>query len=236
MAVAGFNDLFAVGLGCDLAGAYLLAQGLLTSPDAEYRRTMSQNSFASWNVRAAEDRADGRAGVIGLCTGFLLQAVAYVLQIGGVSSHTNGTGAGVVAAVCVAAGLTAVLAFARTTRWPWTRSYLVEVAHYDYQGRQDTPDGQELYRYARISAAISPASTGATTTMKPTLAACGRSSAYARFPHLIPTPRMMRVRSVMKRGRWGKANKSAHLARPSRRPVDSCPPYLFSRFLYAKAG
>jgi hypothetical protein len=151
VAIAGFNDVFAAGLGCDLAGAYLLAQGLLTSPtDAANRTAMSQNSFASWNVRAAEDRADGSAGVIALCTGFLLQALGYVLQIGGVSSHTKGPSAAAVGIVCLAAGLATAFAFARVTRWPWTRSYLAELAHYDYGGRQDAPDGQELFRYARI--------------------------------------------------------------------------------------
>ena len=33
IAVLDVADLFAVGIGCDIAGAYLLARGLLVAPD-----------------------------------------------------------------------------------------------------------------------------------------------------------------------------------------------------------
>jgi hypothetical protein len=105
MSVVAYTDLFAAGLGFDITGACLLAQGLLTRADEfAHQFTQSQNSLAWANVRAATDHADGQAGVIALCVGFLLQAAGYVLAIGGVSAHTDGTWAAVIALVFTGRG------------------------------------------------------------------------------------------------------------------------------------
>jgi hypothetical protein len=150
MSVVAYTDLFAAGLGFDITGACLLAQGLLTRADEfAHQFTQSQNSLAWANVRAATDHADGQAGVIALCVGFLLQAAGYVLAIGGVSPHTDGTWAAVIALVSTAAAVGGTWLVARITRWARTRSYLVELARFDRWGnRHDDPEGQELMRYA----------------------------------------------------------------------------------------
>ena len=149
----GYSDLFPAGLGFDITGAYLLAQGLITEADEYSQRFLkSRHSFARFNVRAAEDFADGKAGVLALVTGFLLQAVAYVLSVGGAASHTRGAGAGIIAGLCTVGAIAIAYGLARATRWRWVRQWLVECAHWDeFQGgRRDVPNLQELMLYGQI--------------------------------------------------------------------------------------
>jgi hypothetical protein len=154
VSVVAYTDLFAAGLGFDITGAYLLATGLLTRADdfaGEF--VASRNTFAWVNVRAAKDHADGRAGVIALCVGFLLQAVGYVLSIGGVAAHTEGARAALVALAFVAAAIVVTWVVAWATRWPRQRAYLIELAHFDRFDRgvrHDEPEGEELMLYAQI--------------------------------------------------------------------------------------
>jgi hypothetical protein len=152
MAVAGYTDLFAAGLGFDITGAVLVAKGLRTEPDAAVARMLAaRNSFAAFTVRAAEDFADGKAGVFALVVGFVLQAVGYALSSGGVSRHTDGLSAAVVAVTCTAVAVAAAWFLARRVRWPWVRRWLIEYARWDRDGtRYDDPDGQELLEYARV--------------------------------------------------------------------------------------
>jgi hypothetical protein len=80
----GVLDLFVAGAGFDIAGAWLLARGLTTSAEEAARRKIrGRNTFARFDVRSAEDFADGRLGIASLTTGFLIQAVAYVLSAHG---------------------------------------------------------------------------------------------------------------------------------------------------------
>jgi hypothetical protein len=145
-------DLFVAGAGFDAAGALLLARGLTTSPERAARRLIQgQNTFARFDVRSAEDYADGRIGSISLVLGFVLQAIAYVWLAHGGSqlSHTAGAYVGLV--MC---GLVAVLiAFliARKAR-PWRRNrWLVEFARIDNYGyRHHHPSGRELFRFGQV--------------------------------------------------------------------------------------
>lgn len=77
------NDLFVVGLGLDITGAWLLGHGLLVSPADMVRRAGTFPGSNPWMVvSAAEDKVDGYFGLGGLLAGFALQAVAYTLTIG----------------------------------------------------------------------------------------------------------------------------------------------------------
>ena len=83
-------DLFLVGLVLDIAGAVLLAKGLLLSP-----RTLSKlNTFWGVGYGQHRDRVDNRVagefGVVYLVLGFILQFVCYSLDIGGVSTAAGG--------------------------------------------------------------------------------------------------------------------------------------------------
>lgn len=75
------QDFFAIGLGLDLAGGYLVARGLLTS-DADMA---TARTFAGWGaqmtVMRARDRIDATFGLLYLGFGFLLQIVGYAAQL-----------------------------------------------------------------------------------------------------------------------------------------------------------
>ena len=102
------------------------------------------------NVRAAKDYADGQAGVIALCLGFLLQAVGYVLSIGGVSAETDGSSAAGVAVAFVAVAAVLTWGAARLTRWPRTRAYLVKLPGDEAGTRRRGSQRYELMRYADV--------------------------------------------------------------------------------------
>ncbi len=130
--IIGYTDLFPAGLGLDITGAVLLAKGLGTLPDEYARRFMaSWHSFAHQYVRAAEDFADGRAGVRALIVGFGFQSLGYVLAISGASARTHGAGAVVIAVLCTAVAIGSAYVLARMARWRKTRWWLLELAHWD---------------------------------------------------------------------------------------------------------
>jgi hypothetical protein len=152
VAVVGYTDLFAAGLGFDITGAWLVAKGLQTKPD-QYagRMTAAGNTFAAYNARAAEDFADSRAGVAWLLVGFGLQAIGYALSIGGVSDRADGICAGLIAVGFTLAAVGIAAALARLMRWHWVRGWLIDLARFDRAGnRHDDPRGGELLLYARV--------------------------------------------------------------------------------------
>ncbi len=142
-ALVSLSDAFAVGVGFDFAGAFLLARGLLVPPaDFAHRITQSSNTSSWVNVRAAEDRANGVTGVVLLAIGFGVQAIAYVLTIGYGSRQTGGAWASIIAAACAVAafGLGLAVPWAMRTRWWLIRRFLVELARYDMGGtRHESP-------------------------------------------------------------------------------------------------
>jgi hypothetical protein len=100
------TDLFLVGLALDISGAILLAKGLLLSPH------MLASLNTVWGVGEGlhedrlRNRVDGEFGVGYLVCGFILQAVGYSLDIGGVSSKTGHDR--LIAALAMAAAAAAV--------------------------------------------------------------------------------------------------------------------------------
>lgn len=126
------GDLFAVGLGFDFAGAYLLGRGLLTSPATILERSTPRMEFhRGLAIGQAEDRADGLAGTASLLGGFAIQAVGYAVAL-----HSPGTKGSVVDAVllgvialAVAGGLVAVWDRLLRRRVLWR--ILIELARFD---------------------------------------------------------------------------------------------------------
>ena len=148
VSAVAYTDLFALGLGFDFAGALMLSRGLLTRPEEVMSRMMqSRQSFARFNVRDAEDHADGLSGVVALCLGFGLQATGYVIQIGGAHAHHGGLRAMGVAALCAVLGGAAAFGLGQVLRWPLIRRFLIEVARWDESKRHELPDPGELYGY-----------------------------------------------------------------------------------------
>lgn len=151
MTTISYYDLFPCGLGLDLAGATLLAHGLRTSPTRFAQRMhRSRNTFARFNVRAAEDNADAVGGAI-LLLGFVVQGVAYVLYISGVHNHTRGLSAALGACAFLVVGLLLGLLPGLATRRRLIRSFLIELARHDATGtRHEEPWISELQLYADL--------------------------------------------------------------------------------------
>jgi hypothetical protein len=83
-------DLFLVGLALDLAGAYLLAKGLLLSPALFNELTAGESEPRAGAEEAPyRNRIDAEIGIVYLATGFGLQVIGYLLEVGGVKTATG---------------------------------------------------------------------------------------------------------------------------------------------------
>ncbi len=142
------TDLFTIGLGCELAAAYLLARGLLVSTPELVRRSTGFYDFSAPAAAAqASDRVDARTGLFAFAVGFLIQGVAYVLAAAGVSSSsTCGAAAGVVAGSLALAAAAFVIAIWSATREEQLKRLVLEIAHYGTGSptRHELPSARRL--------------------------------------------------------------------------------------------
>jgi hypothetical protein len=90
MSIFNASDLFAVGLGLDLAGGYLLAGGLLVDDaDIAASHTLA-GSRAQLVVSKVRDRIDARHGLAALGAGVALQLTGYLAaEAGARTAHTG---------------------------------------------------------------------------------------------------------------------------------------------------
>lgn len=92
MQILSLEDFFGAGIGFDLAGACLVALGLLSTPR---QIADSMDLFREGNayqaLAALDDRINGESGLCFLAAGFLLQAIGYV-DTTGRSGVANGGG------------------------------------------------------------------------------------------------------------------------------------------------
>jgi hypothetical protein len=92
----GATDLFTAGLGAEIAGAALLAKGLLLSPTQLASRSRAYYDISPVAVLTlSEDRVDALFGVGGLLAGFALQIVGYFLSLASMSDDSGITAAGI---------------------------------------------------------------------------------------------------------------------------------------------
>jgi hypothetical protein len=78
----GLQDLFVAGIGCEIAGAWLLSRGLLAGPaDLAVRTVQPYPGNPEVTASQIEDRLRGSLGFGCLIAGFVLQAVAYGLTV-----------------------------------------------------------------------------------------------------------------------------------------------------------
>jgi hypothetical protein len=102
------NDLFVVGLGIEIAGAVLLARGLLIGPAA----MASLNTWQGIERGAATERCrnwvDAAFGVSYLVTGFMFQAAGYEAELFGSTVATGACRAYTAAALGLAGVLGAI--------------------------------------------------------------------------------------------------------------------------------
>lgn len=146
------TDLLIVGLALDITGAVLLAKGLLISAES-----ISQISATLWdgNPETARDRCrnrvDAEFGVAYLAGGFLFQAIAYSLDIGGVPSET-GMGRLITAlGMALIAAAIAVGAYARL-HGPREKHLIEEAETEDERRQAEHEERQERDREAREAA------------------------------------------------------------------------------------
>jgi len=127
------EDLFAVGLGFDVAGAYLLARGLLATPIQIVTRARSHWDISPvLLVTQARDRVDGLVGLVALVVGFTLQALAYALTLGGLGGGEGDTRRGLVALALSIAAAGLVFIVWKLLGWKLLRKTLIDVACVNY--------------------------------------------------------------------------------------------------------
>jgi hypothetical protein len=136
----GTNDLFAAGIGFDLAGAYLLAKGLLLEPRLLLETAQMRAEYnVTRIVEGCRDRARGEIGVGALLLGFVLQLFGYLASIENVK-HGSGWQAELIALGFVAAAVGGtVLLFAPRAIDRVTRRLLVQVARENTGGSVADP-------------------------------------------------------------------------------------------------
>lgn len=116
-----FSDLFVFGLALEIAAAYLLGRGLLSSPSALAKRNdkHGSNSVPVDVQRAVDETLDAVDGSIGfglLTIGFVLQAVAYVVQIATPIRDETGSTQALIAICILGLTLAAVALVHRSAR------------------------------------------------------------------------------------------------------------------------
>jgi hypothetical protein len=113
------DDLFLAGLALEIAGAVLLAKGLLISPYEIYLISSKSKSKDELDGYAAFDRVVNRAaaeyGLGYIALGFLLQTAGYGLELAGVAVKT-GTNR-----LMSAFALMALVGFASALAWKLTK-------------------------------------------------------------------------------------------------------------------
>jgi hypothetical protein len=121
------TDLFVVGLGVELVGAWLIARGLLASP-ARLKSFGNVGALGAGDVaERARDRVDALFGMVYLLIGFLAQLIGYLAEIHGDHvSHGATRFHGALIALTVATVL-AIVVWASLHR-PALRSLLVAIA------------------------------------------------------------------------------------------------------------
>jgi len=136
--VISFEDVFIAGIGFDIAGAVLLAKGLLLS------------AFQIWNVSAprldysapaivarVEDKVSTYVGVVALVLGFFCQLLGYVLELATRSPSGAAAGRGWPLAFVIAGFAVSLVALIyRGLRPSLRKRFLLEVAHYAPSGKK----------------------------------------------------------------------------------------------------
>lgn len=144
----GTDDLFVAGLGFDIAGAWLLARGLLASPSEIALRTAQLwGGNPATTAAELEDSVSGSFGLSALLFGFVVQGISYAISAQ-TDDPTTGTWVGV--AIAAAVPILATLAVEKLTHgWRLDR-LIVEVSKFDADTKRlgKTPIKSELERLA----------------------------------------------------------------------------------------
>jgi hypothetical protein len=127
------EDLFLLGLGLDMAGAYLVSRGLLQSVPRLAGAGGTIWALETPRIPAAiEDRIRGIVGLGTLVLGFAVQAAGYVLIVknGKIHFHSGGRQALVGLGCALVAGF-GILLLERLARPRWRDRKLIKVTRFD---------------------------------------------------------------------------------------------------------
>lgn len=147
-----YEDIFVAGIGFDIAGAFLLARGLLFLSAPEILNLAA--SYYGWSppeiVARVEEKVSTNIGVGALVLGFLFQLLGYVLDLAlrnaSPASLARAWWAVSVAAIAI---LLTIVTYVLLLP-PWRRRLLLDIAHYDKSGKQPYPFGQYLKIFGAV--------------------------------------------------------------------------------------
>jgi hypothetical protein len=137
------TDLFAVGIGFDIAGAYLLARGLLLKPHGLYVRFTIAGADTRF-VDEVRDRAMAVVGLAALVFGFTIQALGYALSLAVEPPDEKSVTSALVAIALATLAVLVIVAGEKITRRRRLRSLFLAVARADTTG--DGPAGAPTVR------------------------------------------------------------------------------------------
>lgn len=137
------TDLFAVGIGFDIAGAYLLARGLLIKPHGLYVR-FTWAGAATRFVDEVRDRAIAVVGLAALVFGFMIQALGYALSLAVEPPDEKSVTSALVAVALATLAVLVIVGGERITRRRRLRSLFMAIARADAIG--DGPTGAPTVR------------------------------------------------------------------------------------------
>ncbi|TME57173.1 MAG: hypothetical protein E6I60_02405 [Chloroflexi bacterium] len=143
-----YEDIFVVGIGFDIAGAFLLAKGLLLPSRQIMNLSATYFGFNPSEVVArVEDKISTYIGVSALVTGFLFQLLGYVLDLAFRTVSPASPTRALLAAFGAAVAIGLVRLIYPLVLPTWRRRLLIDVAHYDQSGKQAHPYGAYLLAF-----------------------------------------------------------------------------------------
>lgn len=137
------TDLFAVGIGFDIAGAYLLARGLLINANGLYVRFTLAGAGTRF-VDEAKDRVMAVIGLGALVFGFTIQALGYALSLAVEPPDDKSVTAALLAVGLATLAVLVIVGVERITRHRRLRSLFMAIARADPVG--DGPAGAPTVR------------------------------------------------------------------------------------------
>ena len=143
------TDLFAVGIGFDIAGAYLLARGLLISPHGLWVRFTIAGAGTRF-VDEAKDRVMAVVGLGALASGFMIQAFGYALSLAVEPPNDKSITSALVAVALATLAALLIIGAEAITRVRRLRSLFMAIACADTVG--DGPAGAPTVRILVVGA------------------------------------------------------------------------------------
>jgi hypothetical protein len=132
LSIVSWSDLSLVGIGLDIAGAVLLAQGLLMNDKQVIGVTRTILNFNPDHVVSRiDDRIAGTVGIGSIFFGVAAQLIGYgaILSFGPETTPSSSRGLVALAMAAVAMGIVWLLYLA--IRSIWRRRLLIRIARYD---------------------------------------------------------------------------------------------------------